>query len=80
MEGSDSTSWFSVQNHSSAHVKSCGSKYSRVISKYRLQIDTNQYKLLDDISYLNFLHRIFPTWILGESPNRKDIPARRLLI
>ena len=39
----------------------------------------NQCELLDDVSYLDFLHHILPTWVLGEIPNREDISTLRLL-
>ena len=41
---------------------------------------TNQDRLLDNIPYDDFLHRIPPTLELGERPNCEDIPTLRLLI
>ena len=50
------------------------------VTSYRLQSANPEYKLLDDISYLDFLNGIPPTWVPGESPNRENISTLRLLV
>ena len=50
------------------------------VTNYRLQSANPEYKLLDDISYLDFLHRIHPTWELSTSPNCENISTLRFLV
>jgi len=58
-----------------------GSTHTGTVIPVSLNLKSaKQYKLIDHISYRNFLHRIFPARVPSESPNREDISTLRLVV